>query len=245
MNRAVVNLATRKSAIGSRLARGYSLQIFENSERNGCDIEGIFKLLFNLNPNKKSYSRCKNKLEKIAGVIKCGISNDETPKLQIIFRSCFLSKTIHEGGDCFDEQVVSYTRLDVWPHDGQVSVSSYRALFSIHALQRFIQRTDVDYRDKLETAVNLEGIACLSALSGNYLLGSDTNAYAPSIKFMGAWAVEVTRGEAEIGWPNTSSGDRPEVRILSVSTFLSPDEMSPQVYLQWNGDPRCNFLQMA
>tara|TARA_B100000780_G_C21000503_1_gene400312 strand:- start:110 stop:847 length:738 start_codon:yes stop_codon:yes gene_type:complete len=245
MKSTIVNLETKNSTIGDRLAIGYSRQLFEKIAVRSCDIKRVFKLLFNLNPNKKSYSRTRRKLEKLNGVIKCGLSKERIPRLQIVLRSCLISKTVQEDTELFDEQVVSYTRLDTWFGNGRLAFCACRVLFSIHALQRFIQRTSIDYKNQLERSVDLEGITCLSALVDDTLLGSDTNAYAPSNKFIGAWPAEVTQSEAENGWPDTSAGDLPKIRTLSVRTFFSPDEMSPQVYLQWNGDPRCNFLQTA
>ena len=245
MNTDIVNFSTRSSAVGDRLAKGYSNQLFERQKERSCNIEKVFKLLFNLNPNKKSYSRTRKKLENLNGVIKCGVSREEIPTLQIVFRSCFLSKIVQEDMGYFDERAISYTRLDAWPSGGEVAVCASRVFFSIHALQRFIQRTEVDYRNGLENAVDLEGLNCVNALRGDYLLGSDTYAYVASNNFIGAWPAEVSQSSTETGWPQPSSGDQSKIKTLSIRTFISPDEMSPQVYLQWKDDPTCKFLQLA
>ena len=59
MNRNVVNFSTRNSTVGDRLARGYGSQLIERQKERNCNIEKVFKLLFNLNPNKKAYFRTK------------------------------------------------------------------------------------------------------------------------------------------------------------------------------------------
>jgi hypothetical protein len=245
MNRNVVNFSTRNSTVGDRLARGYGSQLIERQKEKNCNIEEVFKLLFNLNPNRKSYFRTKKKLENLNGVVKCGMSKEEVPTLQIVFRSYFLSKIIQEDMGSFEERVISFTRLDAWSSGSEVAVCACRVFFSIHALQRFIQRTNIDYRDGLENAVDLEGLNCVNALKRGDLLGSDTYSYAASNKFIGAWPGEVSQSLKETGWPQPSSGDHSKIKTLSIRTFLSPDEMSPQVYLQWKDDPNCNFLQSA
>ena len=245
MNKQVVDFFSNNSNVCDRLAKGYSRQLFESIQKTNCNIENIFELLFQLNPNTKSYARISKRLRTFEGVIKSGVSKQKQPLLQILFRTCFVSETFKGSEKVFDEETISYTRLDAQLKHNSILFTAQRVFFSLHAIQRLIQRSNLNFRKPraLEQALNAEGLVCLAALKDDSYFGSETNSYVRSKNFLGAWPTEVTMSHFDAGWPRTPGEDQRKFQTLSVRSFISPDEMTPQVYLLWKNDPRFSFLQ--
>ena len=212
-----------------RLAKGYARQQFEHILKNSVSLPEVLDQIHSIRPNKKSLQRVANRIRRSKGIISVGYSTKSKLSLQVFSRSAFTLKHLHENNELFDEDAIAFTRIDVEVDKRGFSTSSYRALFSLHSIQRLIERAKFNISKSLGDVVKNEGLCVLTKLKKDDVFGYGERMYLRSNNFSGVWAGEVTLSSENMG----GKMEMMNFKTFNNRTFLSQDEMSPEIFIQW------------
>lgn len=120
-----------------------------------------------------------------------------------------------------------------------MGISINRANFSLHALERFIERGSCDLGPRVLEAADAEAMALMKHALQNNLIEHDGDEYLQG-REQGVWAGSLDLTKPEPEW-RTAREDAC-IPTFSSRTFLGPDEMKPCVWLRWQNDPRLSLV---
>ncbi|WP_096787628.1 hypothetical protein [Rhodobacter sp. CZR27] len=201
-----------------------------------ADHAAVFALLRQVAPNRRAMERGVLRLRRLPGLVLAGIAGD---RLVIVLRNSCAMETRSEGMDVFAEDALIYTRLTVEPGRARMQSWINRARFSLHALERLVERSTCALGSDFLGVVDGEAAALLKRCLAGGMIEHDGDSYLRA-KEEGVWA-----GSLDLTLPEADWGvlTQPEARVptFSVRTFLEPDEMKPCVWLRWQDDPRLSL----
>jgi hypothetical protein len=147
--------------------------------------------------------------------------------------------TRSKGVDVFTEDALIYTRVAVLPEKQKVITWINRANFSLHALERFVERSGCALGLGVVDAIDAEAETLLRSVIQGCLFAQDGDDYLRA-REAGVWAGSQDVTSAEQGW--RFEQEEALIPTFSARTFLSPDEMRPDVWLRWQDDPRLSMV---
>lgn len=218
------------------LKRGYARQVISTARRSQAEHHGIFAELYSMSPNRRGKERTVRRLRKAPGVVSAGIATD---RVVVVLRNACAMVTRSEGVDVFTEDAVIYTRVTVLPEKQKVITWINRANFSLHALERFIERSGCALGPGVVDAIDAEAETLLRSVIQGRLLEQDGDEYLRA-RETGVWAGSQDVTSADQGW--RFEQEEALIPTFSARTFLSPDEMKPEVWLRWQDNPRLSMV---
>lgn len=214
------------------LKRGLARQAVASARKTHADHLTIFAEINRLGPSRRTMERSILRLRKARGVVSAGLAGSS---MVIILRNACVLLTRADGLDAFQEDGLIYTRIVVAVAKGRVTTLINRASFSLHALERFVERSDCKLGADYLTSVDSEAKTLLRSAMNEDIIENKDDSYVRA-RAEGVWAgsTDWTVPEPDWGFARTDAG----VPTFSARTFLSPDEMKPEVWLRWKADPR-------
>jgi hypothetical protein len=217
------------------LKRGLARQATTRAAKVQADHEVIFTELRRMAPNRRGMERTVLRLRRAPGVVCAGIARGF---VVLVLRNVCAMVTRTDGVDAFTEGAMIYTRVSVLPEKGRVGCWINRASFSLHALERYIERGNCELGAGILDVVDAEAVALLRRVVQG---GS----------FAHEWDEYLSGGEAGV-WAGSQDATRPDpswgvaredvcIATFSARTFLGPDQMKPCVWLRWKDDPRLSL----
>ena len=220
------------------LKRGLARQTMDHAERCEADLPALFALARDLSPNGKAVDRMAGRIVKKAGVVQVSRS---TEGLVVVVRNMRHLVNIADGANVFAETALIYTRIHIKPGRHGPAFYLNRASFCRHALERFVERSQVALNLPMLETVDAEAVRLLRDQASGRMIGVGEDSLIRAVA-PGAWAGGVDQIFPEDDWGLTLCDGATRLPLFSVRTFLGPAQMRPTVWLKWNDDP---LMQMA
>jgi hypothetical protein len=215
------------------LKRGLARQVVTAAAKAQADHEVIFAQIRRMAPNQRAMERTVLRLRRASGVICAGIAKGS---VVVVLRNVCTMLTRTEGVEAFTEEAVIYTRVAALPKKGKVVFWINRASFSLHTLERFIERSNCDLGAGILHVVDAEAVLLLRRVVQGGLFEQDGDEYLPANEGVWAGSLDVTRPE-----PSWHIVQDATIATFSARTFLGPEQMKPCVWLRWRDDPRLSL----
>ena len=220
------------------LKRGLARQAVATARKTQADHLMVFADINRLGPSRRAMERSILRLRKAKGVVSAGLAESS---MVLILRNACILLTRADGVDAFQEDGLIYTRIVVTVAKGRLTTLINRASFSLHALERFVERSDCGLGADYVAFVDTEAKTLLRSAMNEDIIEHNDDSYVRA-RAEGVWAgsPDWTVPEPDWGFARTDPG----VPTFSARTFLSPDAMKPEVWLRWKADP-CLALRAA
>ncbi len=219
------------------LKRGLARQAVLHGARAEADVAKITALCSDLRPNPKAIARHLDRLRRMPGVVRAVPGRGE---LTLVLRHVRDMVSRAEGEEMFSETTLFYTRLTARPGRNGVGFTLARTSFSLHAMERLVERSSVALDRPLLPALDTEAAAALAALARSEVMEEAGNHYLRA-RAAGLWAGSLDLSALEPDWGLSFGAPEGRIVVLSVRTFLGPDEMRPTLWCRWQGDPALTY----
>ena len=218
------------------LKRGLARHAFAEAHRAGGDAGAVVSSLQRIAPNDRATARAVRRLRKDRAVVACGLSGGA---VVATVREVRAATTRCHGLDAFVEDALIFVRVAVTAGRRKVTTRIDAASFSLHALERFVERGGTDPRAGLLAAVDREADAILRQAARGSAIRDRDDTYRAAVA-EGVWAGSEDLFEPDAAWGPAWAGRK--VPVFSVRTFLGPEEMNPCVWLAWRDDPHLRIV---
>jgi hypothetical protein len=176
--------AAKDHHLRQSLKRGFAREAANRAGRSEADHAAIFHMLRQAAPNRRSIDRTVLRLRGMPGVVRAGVSDDRV--LVILRNRCTL--TTRAGGvDAFSEDALLYSRVSVGISKRGMNSMINRASFSLHALERLIERSQCPISDAFHAAVDAEAVNLLRQLAHGSILKHTDDSFVRA-RHPGVWA---------------------------------------------------------
>jgi hypothetical protein len=220
------------------LKRGLARQAMDHAERCEADLSAIFTLARDLRPNCKAIDRMAARMVKKAGVVQVARSAEG---LVLVLRNVRHLVNTVDGVNAFSETALLYTRLHIKPGRLGPALFLNRGSFCRHAMERFVERSQVALNRPLLQTIDAEAVRLLRNHASGRMIDDAGDSLIRAVA-PGVWAGGVDQMPPEDGWGLTLCDGAIRLPVFSVRTFLGATQMRPTLWLKWNDDP---MMQMA
>lgn len=228
---------SRSTSLRVSLKRGLARQAITTAARTAPDIAGLIRVAAELRPNAKAMERTAGRINGKPGVVRVAITKDRKG-LTFITRAVREVEAQTEGETLFRETGLIYLRVRVGFTGAGVGFHLSAVSFCCHALERLVERSDIDLQSALLPRVDTEAQTIFRNWSRDALIEETGDEFYPA-ETPGLWAGGHDEMALDPDWSLVSPCGR--LSIFSVRTFLSSAEMRPTVWLRWKGDPFCRM----
>lgn len=212
------------------LSRGLAREVFQLADRADGDMARLLRQTFTLTSNAKNRQRIATRIRRQHGVVHVARHGDG---LACVLRTHRVMILTDDEGEQFRERVLFYTRVTAQRAKFGMDFAMTRATFSRHAVERFVQRSDCPLADLLGQ-IDSEALSILRGASDR--IDHDDRAYHKAGQ-PGVWAGQQDTSEVGAHWPLSYRSEAHRwIPTFSARTFLSQNEMTPVVWLGWQGD---------
>ena len=168
--------------IGSRslrrsLKRGLARQTMQHARTADADSDKIFAALRKMKPNRLVMERLVHRLRRLPGVVRAGIGA-EGRGVVIVLRNVCETVTRAEAADLFSECALLFTRVCAVAQRDSVQFGINRATFCLHALERFVERSQSPLDPSFLAAVDAEAVVLLRAGASSARIEHDGDSYS-------------------------------------------------------------------
>lgn len=218
-----------KALIRCSLSRGLARQALDHAAVVEADVAALVLLASTVRPNAKAMLRLAAQLAGKRGVVRAGVGGGG---VVIVARNLCTIRTQVGAQDIFAERSLVYTRLAIRAAQGRARFHVTRAGFSLHALERLVERSAVALDAPLLAAADCEAVHLLRGLSQSRDFGDGEDRFVPAVA-QGVWAGSPDHAGLDADWGLVAAEQGEGVPFFSVRTFLGEDEMRPTVWLAW------------
>ena len=229
---------TRSPVLRLALKRGLARQATALADRDAPDLPGLFRLAAGLRPNLKGVERLAPRLRDRPGVIRVARTGDGKG-LTFITRAVREVDARVEGQTAFRETGLIYLRARVGMFGSRLSIQLSAISFSCHALERLVERSDLDLEAALLPQVDAEAREIFRGWDSGARIEEAGDEFYPAAR-PGLWAGGHDEMQLEPDWNLRNACGR--LPVFSARTFLSEAEMRPTVWLRWKNDPACRMM---
>ena len=233
MNHAVF---ARSTALRVSLKRGLARQAIAMAEQAGTDLPGLFHMAAGLRPNAKAVERLALRLKAQPGVTRVALAPGGRA-LSVTMRAVRALEARLDGAALFQETGLIYLRASERMSGRGVVMDLCAVTFNAHALERLVERSDVDLRLALLPQVDAEAQAIFRGWRRATGFDDGGDEYQRAA-LPGLWAGGQDEMALDPDWGLCGPGRLP---VYSARTFLSEAEMRPTVWLRWRDDPACRM----
>lgn len=210
------------------LARGYARQTLEIASQQSADAAKILNQLHDLAPNKKNRGRTVARLRKHRGVISAVTS---TGGVRMVLRSTLDVTVCGDEVGAYTEPRISWMQVYARSGRGNVGFNLACIQVSLHAIQRRLERSDLDRNDAL-ARLDHSMMRAFKWLEAHDPLDDSRGEYLPMQH--GVWAGRTEQTSIDQNWGAAFRNAASPLRLFSIRTYLSEDEMRPLVWLDWS-----------
>lgn len=227
----------RSPALRVSLKRGLARQAIAMADRTAPDMPGLIRLAAGLRPNAKAVERVAGRLHGRPGVVRVARTRDGKG-LTLVMRAVRSIEARVDGETLFHEIGLMYLRAKVGLIGSSLGFELSAVSFCGHALERLVERSDLDLHTSLLPQVDAEALAILRGWDRGALIVDDGDEYYPAAT-PGVWAGGHDEMALDPAWQLVNACGR--LPVFSARTFLSAAEMRPTLYLRWTDDPTCRM----
>jgi hypothetical protein len=228
----------RSHSLRLSLKRGLARQAIAMADRDTPDMAGLFQVAAGLRPNAKAVERLGLQLQRRSGVVRVSKARDGKA-LTFITRAVRAVEARVEGQTVFQETGLIYLRATVGMTGPHLGFRLSAVSFCTHALERLVERSDVNLQTALLPQVDAEAQAIFRGWELAARIMDAGDEYYPAAT-PGLWAGGHDEMALDPNW-NLFNGCG-HLPIFSARTFLSEAEMRPTLWLRWQDDPACRIL---
>lgn len=225
-------ISTHSRPLRRSLKRGLAREAVARARGGEANHSHLFAALRQAAPNRRALERTVLRLRRMPGIVRAGISGG---CLVVVVRNTCTMVTRTEGVELFTEEALIYSRMTIGWNKGSMNSWITRASFSLHALERLVERSGCAMGRDFLGAIDAEAAVLLKHMLDGEIIEHDEDSYLGA-KEKGVWAGSVDFTPPEPVWGAVQADAR--VPTFSARTFLGPDEMKPCVWLRWQDDPR-------
>ena len=227
----------RSPALRVSLKRGLARQAIATADRDTPDMPGLFRMAAGLRPNTKAVERLALRLRGRPGVVRVAMVPGGKG-LTFITRAVRAVEARVDGATVFHETGLIYVRARVGMVGPGLGFQLSAVSFCAHALERLVERSDIDLQTALLPQVDAEAQAIFRGWDhAARIEEAGDEYYAASAP--GLWAGGHDEMALDPDW-NLSNGCG-RLPVFSARTFLSEAEMRPTLWLRWKDDPACRI----
>jgi hypothetical protein len=227
----------RSPALRVSLKRGLARQAIATADRDAPDMPCLLRMAAGLRPNAKAVERLALRLKGRPGVVR--MAKAEGGKaLTLVIRAIREVEARVEGETVFHETGLIYLRVKVAMSGGALGFHLSAVSFCCHALERLVERSDIDLQAALLPQVDAEAQAIFRGWDRAARIVEADDEYYPAAT-PGLWAGGHDEMALDPDWGLSNGCGR--LPVFSARTFLSEAEMRPTVWLRWKDDPACRM----
>lgn len=224
------------------LKRGLARQAFTQADTQSANMVRLINMVLTLRPNRKALERLGARLVRMSGVVRVRLAPDARG-ITLIARCSRRVVTCAEGVEVFQEEGLLYFRVKAALETGQVVLGFTALGYCLHALERLVERTDLPLDTPILPALDAEACAVFGQLDADAMIEDGADQFVRALK-PGVWAASPDRMALDPDWGLCSRADV-GILMISMRTFLGPDEMRPTLWLRWRADPACKIALAA
>ena len=225
-------------ALRTSLKRGLARKTVATAARVTPDLPGLFAIAAQMRPNRKAMTRLGLRLKARPGVIRVAMAPDATA-LTFTTRAVREVEARVEGNAAFRETGVIYLRARLSVADQRVGFGLSAVSFSLHALERLIERSDIPLHAPILTHLDTEAQAIFRSWDRDALIEEMGDEYHRAAQ-PGLWAGGHDLMALDPDWRLVNGcGQLP---IFSARTYLTEAQMRPTLWLRWTDDPACRMV---
>lgn len=228
----------RSPALRVSLKRGLARQAIATADRSAPDMPGLFRMAAGLRPNAKAVERLALRLKGRPGVVRVSMAQGGKA-LTLITRAVRAVEARVEGETVFHETGLIYLRVKVAMSGGAPGFHLSAVSFCCHALERLVERSDIDLQAALLPQVDAEAQAIFRGWDRAARIEDAGDEYYAAAT-PGLWAGGHDEMALDPEW--NLSNEHGHLPMFSARTFLSEAEIRPTVWLRWRNDPACRML---
>ncbi|MFZ9685784.1 MAG: hypothetical protein ACO3BE_10510 [Gemmobacter sp.] len=225
-------------ALRVSLKRGIARQAMATADRTVPDLPRLLQMTAGLRPNAKALERLARRLQARPGVVRVAVARNARG-LSLMVRTVLSMTARVEGTTLFEEPGLIYLRARVTPVGPVPGLRLGAVSFCAHALERLVERSDLDLQRALLPQVDAEAQEIFRRWDRSGPIIEAEDEFYPAAT-PGLWA----GGHDEmVPSPDWGLGDgHGNVPVFSARTFLSQAEMRPSLWLRWKDDPACRMI---
>lgn len=224
------------TALRVSLKRGLARQALATAARSAADLPALFAAASRMRPNARGVERLALRLQGCPGVTRV-VCNARS--LTFTAREVCEVESRVSGQTAFRETGLVYLRVRVGMAGGRLTFGLAAVSFCAHALERLVERSDLDLRAPLLAQMDAEAQALFRARdAGACILEGDDEFLAAATP--GVWAGGHDGMAPGADW-GLAFGPGASVPLFSARTFLSEARMRPTIWLRWKNDPACRI----
>lgn len=227
----------RSPALRVSLKRGLARQAIAIADRDAADMPGLIRMAAGLRPNAKAVERLALRLKGRPGVVRVAMAPGGKA-LSFITRAVRAVEARVEGATVFHETGLIYLRARVGMMGPGLGFQLSAVSFCAHALERLVERSDIDLQTALLPQVDAEARAIFRGRDRAAGIEEAGDEYYPA-ETPGMWAGGHDEMALDPDWGLSNGCGR--LPVFSARTFLSEAEMRPTVWLRWKDDPACRM----
>lgn len=227
----------RSPALRVSLKRGIARLALTMADRAAPDMESLFRIAADLRPNAKAVERLALRLKGRPGITRVARARDGRG-LSFTARAVRAVEARVEGATVFHETGLIYLRARVRMMGPGLGFQLSAVSFCAHALERLVERSDLDLHTALLPQVDAEAQAIFGGWDRAARIEEAGDEYYPA-ETPGLWAGGHDEMAVDPDWGlSNGCGCLP---VFSARTFLSETEMRPTLWLRWKDDPSCRM----
>lgn len=231
------NAFAQSPALRVSLKRGLAREAVAMAARTIPDMPNLFALAAQMRPNRKAMTRLGQRLNARPGVIRVAMPPDATG-LSVTTRAVREIEARVDGDAAFWETGVIYLRAHLSIRVARVVFALSAISFSLHALERLVERSDIPLHTPLLPYLDTEAQAIFRGWDRGTLIAEMGDEYHRASQ-PGLWAGGHDLMALDPDWGLVNGcGQLP---IFSARTFLAPAQMRPTLWLRWTDDPACRM----
>lgn len=223
---------SKSATLRMSLKRGYAKAVISHAKKSKLDVKSLFDELRTLRRNAKAQKRLILRLRKNPSVVSSNLLPNHG--IAIVYREAITQETKHSGETLFLEDALIFTLVEATISRLGRSMGIVRASFCVHAIERLIERTDYEIGPEFSAIIDREAAHILKEMKDDNEIAHNNDFFISALK-QGVWAGSLDDTAPDEEWRVRKTSAM--VPTFSVRTFLSPDEMKPSVWLEWQDDP--------
>ena len=222
------------------LKRGRAREALTTASSQPIAPERLFDLVMDARPNAKSAKRLLARAKRRAGVT--NVSGSPCGKSFLVVGRYVKTMMFKKPDELleYSDTVITYIGVRLQARRAGMSVWAAGLSFGKHALERFVERSDVDFHAPILPHIDAEAKQIFRSWENEEVIPERDGQHYRAMK-PGTWSGFIQDVPMEREWGRFVSA-LPRLPMFCARTFLSDEEMRPTVWMRAYGAPNCQLL---
>lgn len=222
------------------LKRGRAGQALTTASDQSLAPERLFDLVMAARPNVKSVKRLLTRAKRQPGVT--NVSGSPCGKQFMLVGRYVKTMTFQKPDDLleYDDKVITYVGVRLRARRAGMSIWASGVSFGKHALERFVERSDVDFNAPILPHIDAEAKQIIKSLENEEVIHEHDGQHCRAM-MPGTWSGRILDLPMEGEWGRFAHV-LPRLPMFGARTFLSGEEMRPTVWMRAYGATNCELL---